>query len=210
MKRYKTIFIDWAGTLSTSKFWGQWENPSHPQYPLFSKTQEFIIHPSQFMTEWMRGEHTSEEYVDYVAKEIGHDFDELFEEFVKSSQHLQFISEEIINLVKAHQSHGTQVIIATDNMDCFSRWTIPALKLDKHFDEILNSYHLNVLKGDTDKNGKSLFFTDYLKRHKIREEESVLIDNSQTIESVAKASGIRFLPVTQTNNVVLHLKNLLV
>ena len=208
VKRYKTIFVDWAGTLSNSKFWGHWENPSHAQHPIFKQTQEFIVHPSSFVRDWMRGNHTTEEFVQYVAKEIGHDFTELFDEFVISSRNLQFVSKDVLDLIKTHRSYDTQVVIATDNMDYFPRWVIPTLKLESHFDAILNSYNLKVLKSDTDTDGKSLFFKDYIKRHAILEGESVLIDDSD-ITSIAKTTGMHFLHITPTKNIIFHLRNLL-
>ena len=41
-------------------------------------------------------------------------------------------------------------------MDCFTRWTVPHMKLDELFDDILNSFYLKGLKHEVF-NGASVF-----------------------------------------------------
>lgn len=37
--RYKTVFIDWNGTLSDSKFWGHLEDKTHPKHHILRKSK---------------------------------------------------------------------------------------------------------------------------------------------------------------------------
>jgi hypothetical protein len=69
------------------------------------------------------------------------------------------------------------VVIATDNMDTFHRWTVPGLRLHTLFDDVLNSWQLRALKEDVGQDGRSLFFANYLRAHGIGRGESLLLDD---------------------------------
>lgn len=75
---------------------------------------------------------------------------------------MKFVSEDIVPIIKIIQSRNIKVLIATDNMDCFHRWTTKALDLNNIFDGILNSYYLKVRKNDF-LNNTSLFFDPFMK-----------------------------------------------
>lgn len=105
----------------------------------------------------MRGEQTSEQIVHQIAKVADLNKEELISEFIESCKSMKLVSDRIFEITKQLQSQGVKVVVATDNMDSFTRWTIPALKLETMFDNILNSYDLGVLKGDFDDKGESLF-----------------------------------------------------
>lgn len=67
-------------------------------------------------------------------------------------------------------------MIATDNMDTFERFTIPAMKLNELFDDFLISHSLKVLKEDIQENSIS-FFDEYLNKNKLTYQETVLLDD---------------------------------
>lgn len=205
MKQYSTIFLDWHNTLSYSKFWGQWEGINHQQKNnLFSKVVLALFSlPQETINNWMRGQYTTEQIIASVAKSTHLPYQFLLREFIQSCEKLEYSSPEIPRLIKQLRTTGKRVIIATDNMDCFTRWTIPALQLDTHFDDILNSYERKALKADIDGNGESLFFQNYNTRG------SLLLDDRLEVGTIVKKSNIDFLHVTQENNLEKHLQELL-
>lgn len=82
-----------------------------------------------------------------------------------------FIRQETLELIEAVRSKY-RVIFLTDNMDCFDRFTIPALNLESYFDQIINSYNHGVTKADA--NG-GLFKCINIKDFK----NTAFIDNSE-------------------------------
>lgn len=206
---YKAIFIDWNKTLSFSLFWDHLKDleESHPmhlnniQNSLFGKL-DYLVKP------WMRGEYTTEFIVKKLAEETGLEYDHLLKEFILSCQTMK-IEPEVLELIQEIRKKGTKVVIATDNMDALDRWTVSALKLHEYFDNILNSYSIKALKGDLNEDGDSLFFMDYLKKHNLKNNETVLLDDSQIKPEIAKKHGIDFIHITTENTLQKVLKSLL-
>ncbi|HUD44933.1 MAG TPA: HAD hydrolase-like protein [Patescibacteria group bacterium] len=211
MKKYSTIFLDWSGTLSNSYFWGHWQNKAHPNYVSFNLIQQILFHDlwDEFGDDWMRGKYSSEEIITRVAKEIKHDYKFLFNEFVNSCKEMTFSSNDINDLLIKLKRQNKKIVIATDNMDSFTRWTIPSMELTDLFDDILNSFDLKLLKEDTDKEGRSMFFENYINNHQVKRENCVLIDDSKDLEEIVQKSGMDYLQVTNQKPLSYHLKNLL-
>jgi phosphoserine phosphatase len=136
----------------------------------------FEAEPGQIDT-WMRGELTSEEIIAPICQECGLDPQEVLHELMVSCQQMQFVSAEIPDLVAHIRRRGVKVVIATDNMDTFSRWTVPEMRLLEMFDGVLNSYDLKGLKYDRNEQGGSIFFDDFLQANGIKAGESLLIDD---------------------------------
>lgn len=95
-------------------------------------------------------------------------------------------------------------MLVTGNMDCFSRFTKPALSLENYFDEIINSYEVGKLK--TDNEGE--FFRDYASQHSIPLEECYVIDDSEKVCKIFLSLGGRAFQVTLEDNITRHLKQL--
>jgi FMN phosphatase YigB (HAD superfamily) len=194
-RRYHTVFIDWDGTLSNSRFWQHWQ--SHPHYQLHYQTIQqkiFQNHPG-IISKWLYGLLTAEEFVEIVAKETTLKSDILLKALIQSSQTMQLIDHRIPAAIQRLRQTGTKVVIATDNMDTFNRWTMPALKLHSLVDEFLNSHMLHVLKRDLEPDGTSKFFSAYLKQHAATAQTCLLIDDSPANQIVAK-SGLNFIQIT--------------
>lgn len=192
-KKYKTIFIDWNGTISGSKFWWHLEDTNHPNNHLFSKIESTLfgeLRPT--LKPWMRGQMTTEEVLTQISEKAGLKYNVVLDEFIKSCKTMKLATDKLTDLVKKLQSSKTKVVIATDNMDSFIRWTVPAHKLDKMFDDILDSYSLKAMKGDFDEKGKNLFFAEYLKKHNIKPGESTLIDDSEDKDNKITDIGIEY------------------
>lgn len=196
MKLYKCLFVDWHLTLSTSVFWGQFNDPQHPHYPLFAFMQSALFGRAGLNTwllPWMRGDLTSEEVIAGVCR--GTDVDPAFalQELQASCQQMRLVSDAVPDSVARLQAKGMKVVIATDNMDTFHRWTVPSLRLRMLFDDILSSFELRALKGDADRDGRSRFFTDYLQAHAIGRGESLLLDDGdEAFGNIIRQFGIEY------------------
>lgn len=192
----RVIFIDWDGTLSVSKFWEQFEQPDHPLNLYFSKIQAALFSPSAPLAEmrdaWGRGSYSAEQIVNELSKIIALDQDTILRELRESCQSMVFVTNEIPTLIQQIRSKGPKVVIATDNMDTFSRWTTPALKLSEHFDGVLNSANVKALKSDLDPSGNSLFFKDYLEENHLSPQECLIIDDSQNNQGPLSSFGINY------------------
>jgi FMN phosphatase YigB (HAD superfamily) len=191
---YKCIFVDWYKTLSVSVFWEQFKEADHPCHAFYKPISHFLFVESPvLLRNWMRGDLASEKVVDRLCHALHLEPEILLRELILSCQHMQLISENSLNLITALRLKGIKVLIATDNMDTFHRWTVPSLRLDTYFDHILSSFELHALKADIDGQGKSLFFSSYLKSNAINPGESLLLDDSnETFGHIIRQSGIDY------------------
>jgi len=128
---------------------------------------------------WMRGYLTSEEVINVICQNTGLDFGTVLHELMLSCQQMNFVSQEIPAYVSSIRAKGIKVVVATDNMDTFVRWTVPSLQLRDMFDDILCSSEVKGLKSDIDEDGKSMFFANYLHDHHIEGGESLLLDDGE-------------------------------
>lgn len=152
----------------------------------------FINHKDKIIP-WMKGGYTSEDMLSLVAEETQTDFNNLLKEFIIGCQKMEYCSPSIPNLVKNLKDKQIIVCIATNNMDSFTRWTVPAMKLDSLFDEILNSFYLKALKHDLDENGQTLFFKKFFNKFKvIKPENCIFIDDGEDKMGIIGKLGIDY------------------
>jgi len=184
----QAVFIDWYLTLSQSVFWEPLAIEDNRRYQSLRKS--LFVTRRGYHAAWMRGAWTTEQIMDWVAQDTGLSYAFVLAEFVRSCQTMTFMAPEALGLVAALRRRGVRVVIATDNMDSFSRFTVPALGLSEMFDDILNSFELNVLKGDCDAGGRSLFFQPYLLAQGLSTEQCVLIDDAQPTPEYCGQMGL--------------------
>jgi len=186
----KTLFIDWDGTLSNSKFWENCDNPKLPPQIIQAFTEYLFRDAHNLVSEWMRGFRSSATIVTVLADVFGLDGNLLYDELRKSCERMRLVDSTIPSLVQKIRAKGTKVVIATDNMDTFQNWTVAALGLDEIFDGVLDSPSRGSLKADID-NGYSPFFGLYLSQQGVKPHESILIDNSENNRAI-ESIGIDF------------------
>ena len=121
----------------------------------------------------MRGKHTSEEINAHLAKKIGVPYQLLWETFQTDCRTMNIPRDALEKIASLRKKFI--VILATDNMDCFSRFTVPSLRLTDHFDDIVNSADVGMCKND--ETGK--FFLKIAEKHHSPIHRNVLVDNSQ-------------------------------
>ena len=203
------IFLDWYNTLSENTFWEHWlEDETRRSH--YQQIQRFLFNDNgRLVNDWMRGLHSSEDIAEYVAKNVGLTTEEALNDLKLSSRQQTLVEPEILVLVGRAKKLGYTVGIATDNMDSFSRWTVPSLKLDRHFDVILNSANLGALKSDRQSDGSLKFFKEFMYQNALDPEDVVLIDDSLHLEPILLEEGIDFRRVTKTQSAADHLEKIL-
>jgi FMN phosphatase YigB (HAD superfamily) len=102
---------------------------------------------------------------------------------------MTFCFAGIEELVGKIRERGILVVIATDNMDTFNLFTVPALKLDLLFDDVLNSHMLGYLKDEINPPDKITFFDAFLEKHNLSYEDSILLDDSPDSSGKYKKLG---------------------
>lgn len=161
------VFIDFHGTLCHDLFWR-----SLPQ-DAQSRLGDFLFRDNlPLVTGWMRGELASEAVNQQVATAIDVPYDAVWEAFVSDCETMAVPAATLGQIEQLRA--GAIVLLVTDNMDCFRRFTVPALGLDRHFDGIVNSSDTGVLKAD----GNGAIFGDLAAEWGVPIERCTLLDDS--------------------------------
>lgn len=205
-KNIKALFIDWNKTLSNSLFWSQLKDKNH-LYNNYHKTIiKWLFEKNvDLFDPWMRGSITSEQICKKIARENNLDWEVVYGTLRESCENMSLNSPEIINLVEKIRQKGIKVIIATDNMDTFRKFTISGLGLDKVFDDFLISCELKVLKYET-KEKEIPFFDPFLKANNWRYNEVILIDDSKDRSGVYNKLGFEIILVKKQFDLLDYLR----
>lgn len=187
----KVIFIDWNRTLSYSLFWEHLKDSAHINSRHHTAIEKWLfVDNKDIIKPWMLGTESVDSIVAKMSTAIGVDKDLILNELIHSCENMVLCSADIEVLVRQLQDHGVLVVIATDNMDTFRKYTIPSLRLDELFDDILISSELGELKDDTLPADKIRFFDEYLMKKRLTYHDSVLLDDSP--DSSGKYSKLGF------------------
>lgn len=180
----QNIFIDFDGTICFDYFWR-----SAPQEVNKIITKFLFQDNVQLIENWMRGKLLSEDIATLIAKNTGLNYDLIYNILVKDCQNM-YISPELLQAISDLGKNNTTILI-TDNMDCFNRFTKPALQLEKYFSFIFNSCDFGILKDDTTSGG---LFKKVCDIYKFDITKSVLVDNSEENCTIfTKLGGRAFL-----------------
>lgn len=191
------LFIDFDGTLCHDRFWRSL--PSEQ----YEKVQNYLFGEDKtHVQEWMRGNRTAEEINELLAAHLNISFEELWEVFVQDAASMN-VSQLSLDIINRLQDKYTTILI-TINMDSFSRFTVPALRLEKYFDVISNSYYEGLFKSDN----SGEIFKNYINMYKAPVTKSLLIDDSQSACDTFSSLGSTSYLVTDDNNLVYHLNQI--
>lgn len=175
----KIVFIDWNRTLSYSLFWEHLNDGGHPNNKYHKDIVQWLfVDNKDLINPWMRGTITVDEIIRRMSEDTLIDRSLIHDELELSCKNMSLCSPDLENLIKDLRSQGITVVIATDNMDTFRKYTVPALKLNKLFDDILISSELGALKDDKEPSNSIGFFDDYLSQKGLGYEDAVLLDDS--------------------------------
>lgn len=208
--KYRCIFVDWHNTLSQSLFWDHLEAGGSVSRQLCARLRSSLFgRRRELLNPWMRGTLSTEAVMEIIAEDTGLPSDLILTEFIAGCQQMAFDSPDIPALVGTLRADGCRVVIATDNMDCFLRWTVPSLGLTDIFDDILCSAEIGGLKRDLDGGGQSVFFRKALSEFRLRPGESVLLDDDASVAESIRSFGIDFLQITTEQKLAPALQQLL-
>lgn len=209
--KQKAVFIDWNGTLSPTNFWSHLEKSEKQSdrelFKLWADTM-FVNH-KDLIVPWMKGEYTSEDILTLVSKATNTDYETLLKEFIIGCERMEYSSPNIPALVKKLKDKSVIVSIATNNMDSFTRWTVPYMKLDTLFDEIINSFYLNAMKHDLDNDGKAIFFKNFFNKYQVDPNNCIFIDDGEDKMGVITNLGMDYRRVNSSNTLAQELENIL-
>ena len=201
MNKKKIIFIDWDGTLCWSRFW---ESLLKSDLKFAEVVNNFFVSDKEIVIDWMKGKLKSEEINKIISEKTGLPLDMIWQTFISDCKKMEVYPEIVIFIKKLRKKYP--VVLVTGNMDCFTRFTVPALKLNEMFDYIVNSADVGYLK--TDHNGKT--FIDCLKRFNIDDISSayLLEDSLKTCTMFNQLGGTAF-KINNKEDTLNCLKNLL-
>lgn len=206
MTRSKVVFVDWYGTLSNSLFWDQLKDSRHPHSSLLPLLETSLFQTNKNLIDpWMKGEFLSEDVMRTISCDTGIEYDTIFDEFVRSCKNMK-IDIDSLQLIQQIRSLGIRVVIATDNMDSFTRWTADSLHLSSYFDDILNSHNLRCLKKEIS-GSYSPFFSGYLSSLGLRMNDAILFDDSKASEIPLSSLGINYVRIGEGSSLFQSLRN---
>jgi FMN phosphatase YigB (HAD superfamily) len=204
MKPYRVIFLDWDLTLSSSRFWGHWRDSTDHEAD-YQRIQNLIFsanHP--LLSDWMAGKLSAEAATEKIASICSINYHTLFQNLELSSRSMTIDDPKVLQIAHRLRSAGTKVVIATDNMDTFIRWTVPSLDLTRHFDAILSSHDLGTFKRTGLSTGESAFFNPYLHHVDVAPSSCLLIVDSLGNLTVERF-GLDYIQVDDPS----HVRNIL-
>ena len=207
-KNYKTIFFDWNKTLSNSLFWEQLNHPEHERYGWYKNIVQFLFKENKHLiSEWMKGLIDSEGITKKISLHYHYPADTMLEDLAESCRNMKLVSDEVLPLIQKLRKSGTKCVIATDNMDTFMRYTVPALKLRGYFDDIIVSFDKGLFKFDV-QDDVIPFFDGHLMEKSLRYEDVMLIDDCIDTSGTYEKRGFDILQVFSPNDFVGKLKQL--
>ncbi len=178
MKNKPILFVDFDGTICFDKYWRSLPADK------FEVVQSLIFGKANgLVNDWMRGKYTAEEVNHLLADKAGLQYEPLWKLFVNDCETMK-ISLAVLQKIDSMRQKYTAVLV-TGNMDSFTRFTVPALGLDKYFDHINNSFLVGKLKDDS----KGATFMEYAKSLDVSIKDCFLIDNSPNACSVFQELG---------------------
>jgi len=198
MKGKSILFIDWNGTLNNENFFRSLDTETYQkiQMWLFEANKQMVI-------DWMKGRYTSEQVVAQVAHHLGIPFEDLWDVFVDDCMTMSLSQGVVDTLHSLRESYI--LILITGNMDCFTRFTVPALKLNEIFDEISSSHDAGQLK---DEKGGEVFL-QYAEKYNVPISETHLFDDSDNVCRIFETLGGTAHLVSTQNPLEVHLLNTL-
>ena len=194
----KIIFLDWDGTICWSRFW---ESLIKSDVVFAQAVNKFFLYEKEIVHNWMRGKIKSEQINVIISRKTGLSRAKVWREFVSNCEKMK-IDKDIISLVKkVRKKHP--VILVTGNMDCFTRFTVPALKLNEIFDDIVNSADIGYLKTDYD----GRVFIDLLEKFDIDNiSNAYLLDDSEKTCKIFNQLGGTAIKINSKKDTINHLK----
>ncbi len=196
--KLKVIFIDWYLTLTSVTFLNKLKIED---YALFRKFIEVIFenNPEGWQYDWARGKLTKEDAAEKISQTGIMSYEKVLQTFADCCSHQTLDYPEVLNEINKIRQKGIKVVLATDNWDVFTDYTVPSLQLNKHFDAVLSSNQIGYLKRDEQKQSIP-FFAGYLEQNNIFAPESLLIDDNVINTEMCQKHHIQGIKVQSTKD----------
>jgi FMN phosphatase YigB (HAD superfamily) len=180
------VFVDWHKTLSTSLFWEHRPGCRLPPEQL-AEVSRHVFSQHQLVRAWMLGAVAAEDISELAGHALELRTEDVLGDLEHSCRRMELCDRSVLDMLRSVRRGGIKVVLATDNMDAFRRWTLPALHLGTVFDAVLTSDVCGALKADM-VDGHSPFFTPWLADHGIAPSQAILLDDCRVL--AAEAIGI--------------------
>jgi FMN phosphatase YigB (HAD superfamily) len=188
----QTLFVDWHGVMSNTRFWSTYQDETlhsgvaHPD--VIGDSVRRVFASPEVVRDWMRGRTSTEQIVEQYLVEGD---DRVATRFL-----CDFVADECARtevdswLVKALGVLRAKyyIVLATDNMDCFTDGIRMREDLRCVFDDYISSSDIGVLKSED----PEFFFGSWMQRKGLDPRRAVLIDdceeNCKAFESLGGVS----------------------
>jgi len=183
----QSILFDFDGVLCRDRFYRATLLPDHQD--ICDWIQANIFSDKELTHKWMRGQTDSAAINRLISEKTGIGYEllnGLYEESIRSMK----LEAELVDLARSLKAVGKKIGIVTDNMDVFTRITIPNHRLSELFHVVINSADHGLLKRD--ENGR-LFDIALGKLGSGIEDSLMIDDNATTIELYKQKGGQGFV-----------------
>lgn len=134
-RRIQSVVFDYGFTLSPDFYF----KISPPEIKNWHEViQERVFRDPSIMTPWMKGELFSRDVAAIIARYIPLDPEIILSTMEKGCTELAFNPSVWLFALKQKLA-GRKIALVTDNMDVFTKVVVPAHKLNRIFDAIVNS-----------------------------------------------------------------------
>lgn len=133
---------------------------------------------------WMAGEISYTDLNTILSLKFNCEYSYLNSKLEESARLLE-LNWDLIKIYQRFRKNNIKVVITSDNMDIFSRQTVPHNKLNDYFDEIYNSSDLKHLKEENE-------FELYRKlanKYGLNTKEVLIVDDGQRLIRKARKLG---------------------
>ena len=196
--KLKVIFIDWYLTLTSVTFLNKLKVENHALFRQFINVI-FENNPEGWQYAWARGKLSKED----AAQKISHagimPYEKVLQTFADCCSHQTLDYPNTFEKIDKLRQTGIKVVLATDNWDVFTDYTVPSLQLNKHFDAVLSSNQIGYLKRDEQKQSIP-FFAEYLEKNNIFAPESLLIDDNALNTEMCQKHKLQSIKVQSTKD----------
>lgn len=177
-KKKNILFIDFNGVISYNPFWITIKDPEHKLNKHFQVIEEFIFRKDKdIVLSWMSGELTTEEVHERLRVALNipvNEIDEIKKLFIEECKSID-ISAKVLYMLSELKKYY-HIILVTDNMDTFSRFTVPN---NTYFNDVFDEIHDSYIRGTFKKSDNGKLFLEVSERYNVPIEYCTLIDDSK-------------------------------
>jgi FMN phosphatase YigB (HAD superfamily) len=174
----KVIFVDWDGVLSRMRYWDAFSAPKWDlTVPVLRRALDQMFAQDEVIGDWMTGKlGTSDVIRDHLPHPTPPPLvDDMHRFVVEQCEEAPIDDRWLLAALRSLRS-DYQVVLATDNMDCFTEGIRERLDLSGVFDDYISSSDVGALKADA----PDVFFGEWLRGREVEVQNCILIDDRRS------------------------------